>query len=280
MMKHEESFDFRRSRGIVWVCDIANSSRYLNDQKHVDYLENFLTRFHWFSRIVVRAAGGKYIKWTGDGFLAWFECELKRNLKEIANTVFETAWNTTFITNITQMGLESEIRISVRNALTFEEDALITLINTEGNKSIDILGRAVVLCFRLSSVESEFPNIVSQGNLIFNENSKYFPNPIRVSFTEQEIDKYFKGEKWQTDNIYRSEFFKGLKNKKSRKMLLDIDFKSLEATSFLVKIKEELSRGPEWSKDMYNRYISFLKDDMYESLRKIYSVLTEIEGID
>jgi len=151
-MELTESFDFKRGRGIVWVCDIENSSKYLNDSDHVDYLENFLTRFHWFSRRIVRAAGGKYIKWTGDGFLAWFECPLKRDLKKLSDMVFEAAWNTTFITNITQMALESDIRISVRNAMTFEEDALITDIDVNGNKSIDILGRAVVLCFRLSSI--------------------------------------------------------------------------------------------------------------------------------
>jgi hypothetical protein len=30
-MQRPDSFSFARSRGIIWVCDIANSSQFIND---------------------------------------------------------------------------------------------------------------------------------------------------------------------------------------------------------------------------------------------------------
>jgi class 3 adenylate cyclase len=68
-----ESFEFERSRGIVWVCDLSKSSTFLNDNDTASALESFLPRLYWASAMTVEAAGGRFIKWTGDGFLAWFE---------------------------------------------------------------------------------------------------------------------------------------------------------------------------------------------------------------
>src|SRR6266568_880871 len=63
-------FEARRSRGIVWVCDIESSSKYLNSNESAEALELFLQRFLFLSLIFVEAAGGGFIKWMGDGFLA------------------------------------------------------------------------------------------------------------------------------------------------------------------------------------------------------------------
>ena len=65
-----DGFMFERSRGIVWVCDLAKSSRFLNDNTAGSALEDFLLRFYWASAMSVDAVGGCFIKWTGDGFLA------------------------------------------------------------------------------------------------------------------------------------------------------------------------------------------------------------------
>src|SRR3954452_7105082 len=43
-MKSEENFQFERARGIVWVCDIANSTKLLNDNKTAGLIEEFLPR--------------------------------------------------------------------------------------------------------------------------------------------------------------------------------------------------------------------------------------------
>src|SRR5207244_9585728 len=69
-------FEARRSRGIVWVCDIESSSKYINSNESAEALELFLQRFLFLSLIFVEAAGGGFIMWTGDGFLAWFETSL------------------------------------------------------------------------------------------------------------------------------------------------------------------------------------------------------------
>jgi class 3 adenylate cyclase len=79
-MPEFKEFKFSRSRGIVWVCDIVNSSKYLNDNESADDLEEFLQRSYWAAAIIVEAAGGGFIKWTGDGFLAWLETPLHREL--------------------------------------------------------------------------------------------------------------------------------------------------------------------------------------------------------
>jgi len=41
----ELTFDFQPFKGIVWVCDLARSSSYLNDNAFVDLLEIFLPDF-------------------------------------------------------------------------------------------------------------------------------------------------------------------------------------------------------------------------------------------
>jgi class 3 adenylate cyclase len=65
-------FTFQRGRGLVWVCDLEGSTKLLNDNGAVTAIEDFLPRFHWLARAVVDAFGGQFIKWNGDGFLAWF----------------------------------------------------------------------------------------------------------------------------------------------------------------------------------------------------------------
>jgi class 3 adenylate cyclase len=116
-------FAGRRSRGIVWVCDIASSSKYFNSNESAEALETFLQRFLFMSIIFVEAAGGRFIKWTGDGFLAWFESPLLRDVGEIASEVYNAAWNLTFYVNVTQLCVEAPVKFKIRHAVTFEHDA-------------------------------------------------------------------------------------------------------------------------------------------------------------
>src|ERR1051326_3424248 len=59
-------FKFRRSRGVVWVCDVAGSSSRLNSETGVENTEAFLPRLYWVATLAVESAGGRFIKWTGD----------------------------------------------------------------------------------------------------------------------------------------------------------------------------------------------------------------------
>jgi class 3 adenylate cyclase len=75
-MQDLQPFTFERSKGIVWVCDLAESSSYLNTNISAEDIENFIPRFYYVSKLIVEAYGGEFLKWTGDGFLCFFEFEL------------------------------------------------------------------------------------------------------------------------------------------------------------------------------------------------------------
>ncbi len=107
-----DKFEGRRARGIVWVCDLASSSKYLNNNESAEALEKFLERFLYMSLVFVEAAGGKYIKWTGDGFLAWFETPLYRNAGSVASRVFNAAWYLSLLVNITQLNVKSRTKFN------------------------------------------------------------------------------------------------------------------------------------------------------------------------
>jgi class 3 adenylate cyclase len=102
-MTEIKKFEFERSRGIIWACDLVKSSKFLNDNESADTLEEFLPRLYWTSVIAVEAAGGQFIKWTGDGFLAWFETPLHRLISEKTSNVFRAAYLMTTLVNITQL---------------------------------------------------------------------------------------------------------------------------------------------------------------------------------
>jgi hypothetical protein len=203
-------FEFRRARGIVWVCDVANSTKYLNDDGTVESIEEYLPRLHWISRLVVKAAGGKYIKWTGDGFLAWFEFGLNRERGEFAKRAFEAAWYLTLLSNTTSLGVAANKKFNIRHGITYEEDALISDIEIDGSKSIDILGRSVVLAFRVSGIPVKFPGIVTQKDLVTESIKKgsFVKTFIKLEFDGDEIIKYFKGEKIGTSSLYATDEIK------------------------------------------------------------------------
>jgi class 3 adenylate cyclase len=114
----------RRSRGIVWVCDLQSSSKYLNNDESAESLEKFLQRFFFLSVVFVEAAGGKFIKWTGDGFLAWFETPLLRSAGSVAEEVFNAAWSMSLYVNVSQLGVSTSVKFKIRHAVTIEHDAL------------------------------------------------------------------------------------------------------------------------------------------------------------
>jgi class 3 adenylate cyclase len=139
----------RRSRGIVWVCDLQSSSKYLNNNESAEALEKFLQRFLFLSIVFVEAAGGRFIKWTGDGFLAWFETPLLRDAGTIVGEVFNAAWQMSLYVNVSQLGITAPVKFKIRHAMTMEHDALVIDLSYSENNSTDLLGRAVVLAFRL-----------------------------------------------------------------------------------------------------------------------------------
>lgn len=284
------NFRFRRSRGIVWVCDIVSSSSYLNDDDSVDALEEFLPRFHWFSNVVVTAAGGKFIKWTGDGFLAWFETELHRHLPEKSYAVIQAAYHLTLIMNVTQLDVAPKKKFKVRHGMTYEHDAHLTKITyADGHEDLDITGRAVVLAFRLSSVEAHHPNIVAEKEIIDGYRRK---GPIRINFRKWAVKaddrlKHFKGERWGTKFLYRSS--ESRSKPSSTKALVSRvkkfiriveepsyipDYSSSEFTENLV---HAMLRGPQWAVQTMGDYAVFV-GDMIEPLKGFLDIAESIEA--
>src|SRR5712691_1607269 len=123
---------FSRRRGIVWVCDIVESSKHLNSDTSVADFETFLQRMYWLAPLVVEAAGGRFIKWTGDGFLAWFEIALHRQLGQTASAVFKAARDLTIMVNVSQLALSPQKKVRIRHGIAYEQDALMVSAHEKG----------------------------------------------------------------------------------------------------------------------------------------------------
>jgi len=284
-MPEFEKFQFSRSRGIVWVCDIANSSKYLNNNESADELEEFLQRFYWTSAIIVEAAGGKFIKWTGDGFIAWLEIPLHRELGTRINTFFKAAWHLTFLVNVTQLGLKPSKNFKIRHGITYEQDALLTTITyPDGHKTLDITGRAVVLAFRLSGIQSDFPNITTQRELVQASRAEgSFATDFKKWLPSDEDKlRYFKGNSWGLNSIYISgSFIKRTRSlsaiiKNTRKVIKKAEsfqHDSQKDIDFSANFLALMNAGPYWCKDVTNELLRFAKEEMLDTLKTILSAL-------
>ncbi len=277
-------FGGRRSRGIVWVCDIASSSKYLNNNDSAAALEMFLQRFLFISLIFVEASGGTFVKWTGDGFLAWFETPLLREAGDIASRVFNAAWNLTLYVNVSQLGVKAPAKFKIRHAVTFEHDALVLDLEYSDKNATDVLGRAVVLAFRLSSIKSGFPSIVTQGELIKVTEDTSTVKFRKLRFSKEEKLKYFKDEPWGTSDVFAS--CEGGRNKlslntllkRTKKIIDEAEGKQPFASShrgFVEKVVLELSNGPDWCRDVQTTLSKFTREGLLGSLKAIVPILEE-----
>jgi class 3 adenylate cyclase len=284
-MRNVEVFHFQRTRGIVWVCDIVGSSRYLNDNSTADDLEVFLPRLYWTAVNVVEAAGGKFIKWTGDGFLAWFETPLHRDLGATAATVFEAVWQLTLFINVTQLALSPQKPFRVRHGITYEHDALLTRItHIGGHESLDITGRAVVLAFRLSGISAAFPHIATQAELVnaHKEEPKIHLDFRKLILSAEDRLKYFKSEAWGTRSLFVSgERKKTLRTKngvirQAKKAIAAAEESGKPKHSesgFTKRFIELFSAGPDWCKAALDEEARFIREELLSSLKQVVATM-------
>lgn len=291
-MARAKKFKFRRARGVVWVCDLAQSTMYLNDDKSVEAIEEFLPRLHWFAELVTELAGGKLVSWTGDGFLSWFEFPLHRSLPERTRLVLRAIWEFTLFVNVTQLGVTgTSKKFNVRHGVTYEQDALLTNINYRGGyQTTDLMGRNVVLAFRCSGLPSKFPGIVATKEIV--EASKF--GGIRGAAThfqqrkvsEKETLQYFKGEKWGTKNLYVTGESKSPKQgtpalirdiKKTVKGSVPKRTKTndLRILAFIEEYHREIAAGPQWAKEAGHEFNRWLAQDVLGALKAGVQVLEE-----
>jgi class 3 adenylate cyclase len=272
----------RRSRGIVWVCDIQSSSKYLNNDESAEALEKFLQRFLFLSIIFVEAAGGKFVKWTGDGFLAWFETPLLRDAGNVAEEVCNAAWNLSLYVNVSQLGVSAPVEFKIRHAVTMEHDALVIDLSYSKNRSTDVLGRAVVLAFRLSSIKAGFPNIITQGELLKLTKTTGTIHFQKLKLSKEDKVRYFKDEKWGTADIFAS----GDRAHRhlSVRTVLRFAKKAIDHaegrrdspakhTNFYTKVLEEMRTGPDWAQEVEKTIHKFTSDELLGNLKRLVPML-------
>lgn len=279
---------FDRRRGIVWVCDLKDSTKLLNRDDTVDLVEDYLPRLYWLSRQFVESAGGEFIKWTGDGFLAWFDCKVERQIGRIASMVFNAAWHLSFTNNVTNLGVGDTASFALRHGIAWEPDALVmNTIDQSGLSNKDLLGRAVVFAFRLSGISVDFPKIVTERRLA-SESAKV--NPIEHNFeqlrlTEEDILKHFKGEKRGISKIVASSQIKRRSSSSSKfasqirqTMSKETGHAELKAEyeHFVSSFVDRCQIGPQWAREMIDLELRFLKDDMLAPLKEERSRLAEL----
>jgi hypothetical protein len=278
--------EFERSRGIVWVCDVVKSSTYLNDNKLADNFEEFLHRLHWTSALAIEVVGGKFSKWTGDGFLGWFETPLHRNLETQAQAIFAAAWHLTVFLNVTQLGLKSSKKFTVRHGITYELDALVTKTKyPRGDFSFDVTGRNVVLAFRIQEGPSDFPGITTQRERVEASKGRL---PAGLQFRHWRVNrhdllKHFKGERRGTRALYVS--IKEAPRKKTAQGTLRYSKKVLALAERKVLAQEEfgfpghflmaMDQGPQWARESVKEYLRYLKEDVIGSIKLFVSWMEE-----
>lgn len=263
--KQESTFGFTRDRGVVWVCDIVNSTAFLNDNSTVEQIELYLPRLHWIAVQLVESIGGM-LKWTGDGFIAWFPLKLHRMLGDIIDSLFRNIWTITELNNLTQYGLPSDREtFHLRHGVAVEHDALVMSIRGCSHESVDIIGRSVVLAFRMTSIDADFPNLVVTKDVLDALINKEFSTIefAKLNLSNQDIDRHFKGEYWNVHNLYHSTD----RNKKTRNLISllqeskeaikDVESLEMEQLRSTAIFMDAMLNGPDWARECIEEYSEF-----------------------
>ena len=107
--------------------------------------------------------------------------------------------------SLTKLGIEGGNPFQLRHGLVIEHDALITNISDEQGEFLDLIGRSVVLAFRLSGIKAGFPGIVTHKEVVEAISNKIPQiNFKKLNLSAEEKLKYFKGERWGTNNLWVS----------------------------------------------------------------------------
>jgi class 3 adenylate cyclase len=290
-MRGYSALTVRRDRGVLWVCDISQSSSFINSDDLAEHIEAFLPRLHWISSLAIQAVQGELVQWTGDGFVAWFPLEVERQLGRTCNRILEAIWHFTTFINITQLCVASPRPFRIRHGLTYEPDALVTsTTHQDGRLSTTISGRNVVLAFRLAGVESDFPNVATQQKIVqaLSARTRNLVNLKRWTLTKEQLLKYFKGEKLGTTSLYvsgrpkvsqsradtwitRAEALLARAESGRHRMPVDGTF----VENFFPTLVR--STGQDWCEESVATYVRFLKDDMLGSLQRTLDVIGDFQ---
>lgn len=280
-------FSYGRGRGVVWVCDVEGSTQYLADPEDAGQFEEFLTRFMWVAQCLIAATKGELVKFTGDGFLGWFELPLHRDLPAKTRAVLQAIWHTSFLVNVTQLGLKPKRKFHVRHGLAYEHDALFMKNSHPGNNAKDIIGEAVGRAFRLSGIPARFPGIAAEIQF---ESAIESYSPLgtfrRKRLSSKEILRYFKGK-----SVGIKEILVTVQAPPQRKSLVEVHRKATEAiakasgasidvgkdSEFVDRFASIFLKGPEWTRTVWELEGAFIRDNLLNSLKEIMPLLEKLK---
>ena len=152
---------------VVLLGDLRGFSR--NYENGETILQEFLRRFYIISSSCVESAGGKLVKFTGDGFMSvWpIHDENYRQNSKICQIVEATAFTLSGIVKITQLDLNIDSEIYLRQGITLETKATeIEYRHAERNFDFDYLGEKINLAFRLQYLPEKWPYLATHENFI------------------------------------------------------------------------------------------------------------------
>jgi hypothetical protein len=290
--RNYSSLSVERDRGLIWVCDISKSSSYINNDDLAEDFETFLPRLHWASSLAIDSVGGEFIQWTGDGFIAWFPLKVERELGRTGNRILEAIWHFSAFINITQLCVHSPRPFRIRHGLTYEPDALVTsTTHQDGHVSKIISGRNVVLAFRLSGVEADFPNVATQNKIVqdLSTRTRNLANLKKWALSDDQHLKYFKGEKRGTTGLYVSGRAKLNQPRadawiaKAEALIARADGgrgRSNVESAFVDNFFLHLTRSDDhgWCRESLDAYVDFARAGMGGSLGRVLDTLSRAES--
>lgn len=280
-------FSYGRGRGIVWVCDVEGSTQYLADPEDAGQFEEFLTRFMWVAQCLIAATRGELVKFTGDGFLGWFELPLHRDLPSKTHAVLQAIWHTSFLVNVTQLGLKPKRKFHVRHGLAYEQDALFLKNSHPGNNAKDIIGEAVGRAFRLSEIPAKFPGVAAE--IQFEAAIESF-SPLgafrRKKLSAKEVLRYFKGR-----SLGVKEILVTVQAPSQKKNLRAVHQNATEAiakasgtsinagkdSEFIERFASMFLKGPEWTRTVWELETTFIRENLFNSLKEIIPLLEKLK---
>ena len=159
---------------------------------------------------------------------------------------------------------------------------LIKIFEDQDNYTLDLIGRAVVLAFRLSGIQTYFPGIVTEKEIVTNNSDYGIFEQWEPS--QNDILKYFKGEEHGLDSIYvstKKEYQKldlsslTEKTNKTLENLKNPDIK--DETEHIPNFIELMKEGPEWCQEIVDLETKFITEQLVNSLKKVSRLLKRDE---
>jgi hypothetical protein len=142
----------------------------------------------------------------------------------------------------------------------------------DGSTALDVLGRNVVLAFRLSSITADFPGIVTQRELL-DRCVRHLPaslNFTQLRLNKNNILKYFKGEHYGVTALYASTKPKNVKRVSEIASGQRDPAMWNEELSITSKVLCAMYEGTEWLRTVAQEYSREISEEFIEGAREVF----------